>query len=128
MTRKQSFFGRVVAAVDLVVLFASYLAAYLVRLRIWQLGYPFLPIGNVRVSGWIVTIIFPAWLIALRYFSLYNPITYRSTPRVLLATLKAHVLASVLMLNTVFIIRGFNGVSRPLLALVIMFSFFGLGG
>ncbi len=30
------------------------------------------------------------------------------------------------MLNTVFIIRGFSGVSRPLLALIVMFSLVGL--
>ena len=30
------------------------------------------------------------------------------------------------MLNAVFIIRGFNGVSRPLLALIMMFSLVGL--
>lgn len=126
MTRKQSFFGRLVAATDLLVLLVSYLAAYFVRLKLWQLGYPLLPISNVRAAGWIVTIIFPAWLIALRYFNLYDPATYRSTPKVLIATCKAQFLGSVLMLNTAFIIRGFNGVSRPLLALLIMFSFFGL--
>ncbi len=126
MTRKQSFFGRMVAAADLLFLLASYLAAYIVRLRLWQLGYPFLPINSVRSVGWIITIIFPAWLIALRHFNLYDPTTYRSMPRVFVATLKAHLLGSVLMLNTVFIIRGFNGVSRPLLALVIIFSFFAL--
>src|SRR5208282_5004010 len=64
--------------------------------------------------------------IALRYFNLYNPITYRSTSRVITASFKAQALASVLMLNAVFIIRGFNGVSRPLLALIIMFSLAGL--
>ena len=126
MTRKQSFFGRVIAAVDLGVLLVTYVAAYLVRFRLWQLGYPLLPVGNIRVSAWIVTVILPVWLIALRYLNLYDPVTYRSIPRVLMATFKAQLLASVLMLNTVFIIRGFNGVSRPLLALVITFSFIGL--
>ena len=126
MTRKQSFFGRVIAAVDLGVLLVTYVAAYLVRFRLWQLGYPLLPVGNIRVSAWIVTVIFPVWLIALRYLNLYDPVTYRSIPPVLMATFKAQLLASILMLNTVFIIRGFNGVSRPLLALVITFSFIGL--
>lgn len=108
------------------VLFASFLAAYWVRRKLWRMGYPVLPIGPARVSGWIVTIVFPAWLIALRHFNLYNPISYRRSPSVLAATLKANVVASVLMLNAVFIIRGFSGVSRPLLALIIAFSFFGL--
>lgn len=126
MTRKQSFFGRLVAAFDLGVLLAGYVVAYFVRLRLWQIGYPLLPIGNIRASAWIVTILFPAWLIALRYFNLYNPAIYRSTSKVLMATCKAHLLGSILMLNTAFIIRGFDGVSRPLLALVIMFGFVGL--
>ena len=126
MTRRQDFFGRVVAAIDLVVLFASFLAAYWVRRRLWRLGYPLLPIGPVRVSGWIVTIIFPAWLIALRHFNLYNPASYRRGPNIVAATIKANMLASVLMLNAVFILRGFSGVSRPLLALIIAFSFCGL--
>lgn len=108
------------------VLFASFLAAYSVRFKLWQLAYPVLPPGSLRAAAWIVTVIFPAWLFALRYFNLYNPVTYRSTPRVLSASLKAQVVAAVLMLNAVFIIRGFNGVSRPLLALIVMFSLVGL--
>ena len=126
MTRQQNFFGRLVAATDLVVLFASYLAAYAVRLKMWELAYPVLPIGSVRSSAWIITVMFPAWLFAFRYLSLYNPVTYRSIWRVLVTTVKAQILASVLMLNTVFIIRGFSGISRPLLALVMMFSLAGL--
>ena len=126
MTRQQNFFGRLIAATDLVVLFASYLAAYSVRLKLWRLGYPLLPISSARASGWIVTVIFPAWLIAFRYFDLYSPISYKSTSSLITASFKAQVLASVLMLNVVFIIRGFTGVSRPLLALIIMFSFVGL--
>lgn len=126
MTRQQNFFGRLVAATDLVVLFASYLAAYAVRLKMWELAYPVLPIGSVRSSAWIITVMFPAWLFAFRYLSLYSPVTYRSIWRVLVTTVKAQILASVLMLNTVFIIRGFSGISRPLLALVMMFSLAGL--
>jgi len=126
VTRRQNFFGRIVATSDLAVLFASFLAAYRVRLKLWELAYPVLPIGSVRSSAWIITVMFPAWLIALRYFSLYSPITYKSTARVIGASFKAQVLASVLMLNAVFIIRGFDGVSRPLLALIMVFSFVGL--
>jgi FlaA1/EpsC-like NDP-sugar epimerase len=126
VTRRQNFFGRIVATSDLAVLFASFLAAYRVRLKLWELAYPVLPIGSVRSSAWIITVMFPAWLIALRYFSLYSPITYKSTLRVIGASFKAQVLASVLMLNAVFIIRGFDGVSRPLLALIMVFSFIGL--
>jgi FlaA1/EpsC-like NDP-sugar epimerase len=126
VTRQQNFFGRLIAAADLAVLFATYLAAYWARLRLWQLAYPVLPIGSARASAWITTIMFPAWLFAFRYFGLYSPITYRSSFRVARATLKAQVVASALMLNAVFIIRGFNGISRPLLALIILFSFAGL--
>ena len=126
MTRQQNFFGRIVAATDLAVLFASYLAAYKVRLKLWELAYPVLPIGSARSSAWVITIMFPAWLIAFRYFSLYSPITYKSTVRVIGASFKAQILGSVLMLNAVFIIRGFDGISRPLLVLNIMFSIIGL--
>ena len=126
MTRQQNFFGRIVAAADLAILFVTFMASYAVRLKLWELAYPVLPIGNKRASAWILTIMFPAWLFACRYFSLYSPITYRSTFRVIAASFKAQVLASILMLNAVFIIRGFAGVSRPLLTLIIMFSLIGL--
>jgi FlaA1/EpsC-like NDP-sugar epimerase len=122
VTRQQNFFGRIVAAGDIAALMASYLIAYTIRRRMWELAYPVLPIGSARGSAWIITVMFPAWLLALRYFHLYNPITYRSIWRVIGASIKAQVLASVLMLNAVFIIRGFDGVSRPLLALIIMAS------
>ncbi len=88
MTRQQHFFGRLVAAIDLVVLFATFLAAYSVRLKLWELAYPVLPLGSLRSAAWIMTVIFPAWLFALRYLNLYNPVTYRLTPRVLSASLK----------------------------------------
>lgn len=126
MTRRQNFFGQLVAAADIVVLMGSYLAAYHVRSRLWQLGYPLLPIGSLRASGWIVTVLLPAWLIALRYFDLYSPLTFRSTTGTLIASVKAHVLGTLLMLNTVFILRGFAGISRPLLALIVVFSLIGL--
>ena len=100
--------------------------AHHVRLRLWKLGYPLLPIGQLRSSGWIVTVLLPAWLIALRYFDLYSPLIFRSAARTLVASFKAHVLATVLMLNTVFILRGFAGVSRPLLALLVVFGLIGL--
>ncbi len=126
MTRKQNFFGQLVAAADLVVLFATFLLAYWVRVKLWRLGYPLLPMSRLRVIDWILALVFPAWLIAFRYFSLYNPISYRSAPGVIPTTIKAHLLASVLMLNALFIIRGFSGASRPFLALMIGFSFVGL--
>jgi FlaA1/EpsC-like NDP-sugar epimerase len=126
MIRKQNFFGRLVASADLVVLFASFLAAFSVRLKLWQLGYPLLPAGSARSAAWIVTIMFPAWVVALRYFNLYSPIRYRSTRGILTSLIKSQVLASILMVNSVFIIRGFDGISRPLLALIIGFSFVGL--
>jgi FlaA1/EpsC-like NDP-sugar epimerase len=126
LTRKQNFFGRVIAAVDLVVLFAGFLAAYSIRRKLWLVGYPLLPIGSVRRNAWIVTVIFPAWLIALRQFHLYNPITYRRAMSTVAATIKAQILGSVLMLNISFILRGFSGVSRPLLGLIIMCTFVGL--
>ncbi len=126
MTRQQSFFGRLVAAADLAVLFASFLVAYWVRLKLWLLAYPVMPIGSQRNNAWIITVMFPAWLFACRYFSLYSPATYRSTFHVIRATFKAQILASILMLNAVFIIRGFAGISRPLMALIIIFSFAGL--
>ena len=126
MNRKQNFFGRLTAAADLVVLFGAYLAAYWIRRKLWRLGYPMLPIGSVRANGWIVTVIFPVWLIALRHFKLYDPVSYRRGRRMVAATVKAQILASVLMLNAVFIFRGFSGVSRPLLALIIVCTFVGL--
>jgi FlaA1/EpsC-like NDP-sugar epimerase len=126
VTRKQNFFGRVIAAADLVVLLGGFLAAYWIRRKLWLLGYPILPIGTARRSAWIVTVIFPAWLVALRQFNLYDPVTYRRAMSTVAATIKAQILGSVLMLNVCFILRGFSGVSRPLLALIIMCTSVGL--
>jgi FlaA1/EpsC-like NDP-sugar epimerase len=126
LNRKQNFFGRLTAAADLVVLLLSFLAAYWIRRKLWRLGYPLLPIGSVRANGWVLTVIFPAWLIALRHFKLYAPVSYRRGRYVVAATVKAQMLASVLMLNAVVIFRGFNGVSRPLLGLIVICTFAGL--
>jgi FlaA1/EpsC-like NDP-sugar epimerase len=126
VTRKQNFFGQLVAAADVVVLFAMFLLAYWVRAKLWRLGYPLLRMPRLRTAEWILTLVFPAWLIAFRYFSLYNPVSYRSASGVISTTIKAHLLASVLMLNALFILRGFGGASRPFLALMIGFSSVGL--
>jgi FlaA1/EpsC-like NDP-sugar epimerase len=128
MTRRQSFFGQLVIAADIVVLTGAYLAAYHVRSRLWRMGYPVLPFGGgvLRTSGWILSILLPAWLFGLRYFNLYNPRTFKSISGALVACSKAQVIATILMLNAVFILRGFAGVSRPLLALIVVFSFIGL--
>ena len=109
MTRKQNFFGRVIAAADLVVLFGGFLAAYSIRRKLWLLGYPLLPIGNVRRNAWIVTVIFPAWLVALRQFNLYNPVTYRRAMRTLAATIKAQILGHPALAKPIS-----RGAARPL--------------
>ena len=118
MTRQQNFFGRLVAATDLAVLFASYLVAYWVRLKLWQLAYPVLPIGSVRTSAWIITVMFPGVAVRLPLFqplqSGYLSIYFGVSS---VRTFKAQILASVLMLNAVFIIRGFDWSQPPSAAL-----------
>lgn len=126
MTRKQNFFGQVVAAADIAVLCATYMAAYSVRVKMWLHGYPVLPINSAGANAWILTIAFPAWLIAFRYFNLYSPITYRSAATIISKTLKANIVGALLMLNTIFIMRGFAGASRSLLTIMIVFSSLGL--
>jgi len=126
VTRKQNFFGQIVAAADVVVLCASYMAAYSVRAKMWLHGYPVLPITRAGANAWILTVACPAWLIAFRYFNLYSPITYRSVATTISKTTKANLLGALLMLNTIFIMRGFAGASRTLLILMIVFSSVGL--
>jgi FlaA1/EpsC-like NDP-sugar epimerase len=128
VTRKQNFFGQVVGAADVTVLCVTYIAAYSVRAKMWLHGYPVLPIARAGANAWILTVAFPAWLIAFRYFNLYSPITYRSVATTISKTIKANILGAVLMLNTIFIMRGFAGASRALLALMIVFSSVALVG
>ena len=82
VTRQQNFFGRLVVASGSGGAVGE-LICWLTRVRfkLWQLGYPVLPIGSARSAAWIITVMFPAWVIALRYFRLYSPITYRSTTK-----------------------------------------------
>ena len=82
-----------------------------------------LPIDRARANGWILAIAFPVWLIAFRYFNLYNPIAYRSAFRVVITAFKANFAASVLLMNIIFILHGFPGASRVMMAFMISFSF-----
>jgi FlaA1/EpsC-like NDP-sugar epimerase len=123
MKRRQNFFGQLVAAADLAVIFIVFLAASRVRMTLWRHGYPLLPGSATRIYGWVLAIAFPAWLIAFRYFDLYTTVAYRSAFRVVVTTFKANVAASVLMLNLIFILHGYPGVSRGLMALMIPFAF-----
>jgi FlaA1/EpsC-like NDP-sugar epimerase len=123
MTRRQNFFGQIVAAADMVVVLAIFLVAYQLRVKLWRLGYPMLPISRPRANGWILAIAFPAWLIAFRYFNLYDPISYRSAFRVVVTTFKANFAAAALWMNMIFILHGFPGASRALMALMIGLSF-----
>src|ERR1019366_2303298 len=100
--RKQNYFGQIILAADLAVVIGTYLAAHRVRVWMWLSAYPVLPISRARVDSWIIIVAFAAWMIAARYFSLYNPSTYKSVSRVLAASFKAQILAAVLMLNAIF--------------------------
>src|SRR5579862_2209803 len=82
-----------------------------------------LPINAARANGWILALAFPVYLIAFRYFNLYDSLTYRSAFRAVVTTLKANFVASVLLMNTIFILHGYPGASRGLMALMIGFSF-----
>lgn len=128
MTRKQNFFGQISAATDVAVLSIAYLIAYSIRLRMWWYGYPVLPINSAGANAWVMSIALPAWLIAFRYLGLYKPTTYRSAGNLILTTLKGHLLGALIMLNTIFVMRGFGGASRMLLALIIAIAGVGLLG
>ncbi len=120
MTRKQNYFGQIILTADLVVVIGCYWAAYCARVWIWQSGYPVLPIGRATVNSWIIILAFAACVIVSRYFGLYIPVSYRSISRVLATSFKAQALEAVLVLNTIFVLRGFSGVSRPLLAFFVL--------
>lgn len=104
------------------VLILCYSAAYRIRVWMWRAGYPVLPIERASTHSWVIIVAFVGWIIAERYFGLYDPITYKSVSRVLSTSFKAQMLAAVLMVNTIFVLRGLRGISRPLLALLLVLS------
>jgi len=104
----------------------TYLVAYSIRRRMWWYGFPVLPINSLGANAWLLPIALPAWLIAFRFLGLYHPTINRSAGNLIVRTLKGHLLGSLIMLNTIFIMRGFAGASRMLLALIIAIGGAGL--
>ena len=128
MTRKQNYFVQLIMTADVAILIGSYVAAYLVHSRLERCFPSMLPIYSVRTYAWIVPILIPSWIIALRYFDLYNPITYKSPRKITFAMIRSQVLATLILLSiaSFFLLRSWRGVSRSLLTLFVAISFTGL--
>ena len=109
---------------DLVVMMESYLATYWLRSRMVHLDPALLPMTAMDSYSWILPILVPSWLIALRYFQLYDAITYKSTVRILSALVKTQVLAALILFSAIFALKSWS-TSRSLLGLFIIVSFVG---
>jgi FlaA1/EpsC-like NDP-sugar epimerase len=125
VTRKQNFFGQLILAIDLIVLMASYMATYWVRARLVRFTPALLPISTLSAYVWLLPILLLSDLIALRYFELYNAITYRSPLKILGALIKTQTLAGLIIFSTMFILTAW-GPSRSMMGLFILVSYLGL--
>ena len=124
MTRKQNFFGQLILTADLVVLMESYLATYWLRSRMPALSPSLIPMNSLDTYSWVLPVLVPSWLIALRYFQLYDALTYKSPVRILSALLKTQVFAALILFSAIFILRA-GATSRSLIGLFIVVSFLG---
>lgn len=124
MTRKQNFFGQLILTADLVVMMESYLATYWLRSRMTHLSTALPPMTAMDNYIWVLPVLVPSWLIALRYFQLYDAITYKSPFKIISALIKTQVFAALILFSAIFVLKSWS-TSRSLLGLFILISFLG---
>jgi len=71
---------------------------------------------------WLLWVIVPAWLIALRAFGLYHSASYETRPGIVARMIKAHTIAGFMLLSTMYLTKS-GQISRLLLQTFIGVSF-----
>jgi FlaA1/EpsC-like NDP-sugar epimerase len=122
MNRKQHYFAQLILTGDLVVLMVSYVVTYIVRQWIYHWTSVLLPMDSINTYAWLLPILIFSGLIALRYFELYDAVSYKSPSTILVALIKTQILAGLIVFSTMFLLTGW-GTSRTLMGLFILVSY-----
>ena len=131
--RKEQTFGQIMLLCDVATLFASFVVAYLIRtylddsIRDALSPKRYQPLAAFTAYSWIIWLIVPTWIVALRRFGLYGSKTYESGRRILTCLGKAQILAGLTLLSIMYLTTNLS-ISRLLLETFLAVSFFMLLG
>ena len=123
MKRQDIFFHQVVSACDVVVLVASYVAAYEIRDHLLRLSYG--PLFSSVEYVWILWVILPTWLFLLQRFGLNKFAGYESLQGIMSSLLRVQLFGG-LILNSVMYMSHSAQISRLLLQIFLGTSYVGL--
>jgi exopolysaccharide biosynthesis polyprenyl glycosylphosphotransferase len=118
VTRRVLFYETLVAYDGLTVS-AAFAAAYFITAKS--------PGVSVKLMGltaylWLLWVIVPTWLITLRWFNLYDPVSYSREAKTLGQLVRAHTVAMLLLLSTMYVTKA-EAVSRLLMQTFLVVSF-----
>ena len=123
MKRQDIFFHQVVSACDVVVLVASYAAAYEIRDHLLRLSYG--PLFSSVEYVWILWVILPTWLLLLQRFGLNKFAGYESLRGIMSSLLRVQLFGG-LILGSVMYMSHSAQISRLLLQIFLGTSYLGL--
>src|SRR5260370_16809702 len=123
MKRQDIFFHQVVSACDVVVLVASYAAAYEIRDHFLRLSYG--PLFSSVEYVWILWVILPTWLLLLQRFGLNKFAGYESLQGIMRSLLRVQLFGG-LILDSVMYMSHSAQISRLLLQIFLGTSYLGL--
>jgi exopolysaccharide biosynthesis polyprenyl glycosylphosphotransferase len=114
---RQTFFRQLVAFCDALTLVAALTLSYWLRGPAVSAN-----IGPFSAYFWMLWVILPAWLVGLWSAGLYKSGNYHSLVRLVVAVIRAQVVASLLLLSSMYMTKSVE-VSRVLTQLLIVISF-----
>jgi exopolysaccharide biosynthesis polyprenyl glycosylphosphotransferase len=123
MKRQDVLFHQVVSACDVVVLVASYAAAYEIRDHFLRLSYG--PLFSSVEYVWILWVILPTWLLLLQRFGLNKFAGYESLQGIMSSLLRVQVFGGLILASVMYMSHSAQ-ISRLFLQIFLGTSYLGL--
>jgi exopolysaccharide biosynthesis polyprenyl glycosylphosphotransferase len=119
---RHALFQQALTAADIVTLIVAFAASYyLAATLLIKIIMP------LTTYIWLLWVIIPVWILTLRWFGLYETLTYSSLSRSLGHLVRAHFVAALLLLSTMYVTKAVI-VSRVLMQTFLTVSFVALAG
>lgn len=119
---RQALFQQALTASDVATLIVASAASYYLAATLLMKVLP-----GLTTYVWLLWVIIPVWILTLRWFGLYETPTYASLSRTLGQLVRAHFVAALLLLSTMYATKAVM-VSRVLMQTFLSVSFVALAG
>ena len=119
---RRALFEQTLTACDVATLLVAFAASHWIAVKFLRLN-----LQPLNTGPWMLWVIVPAWLVSLRWFGLYDPATYSDGSRVFVQLTRAHAIAALLLLSTMWASKA-EVVSRLFTQTFLLVGFATLAG